>query len=84
MPYEAMVREVSTMSYDEQINLLSVLMEALKSRVSSLQSQISQKKMDYTDSYPKGYFDLFGSINDPSFVEPEELSWELESKKEFF
>ena len=84
MPYDAIERAIPTMSYEEQISLLSVLMEALKSRISNLQSQISQKKVDYTDSYPKGYFDLFGSINDPSFVEPEELSWELESKKEFF
>lgn len=84
MSYETFAEAIPTMTYEEQVNLLSVLVDAIKSHIPGKKSESIVKKTDCTDSYPKGYFDLFGSIDDPSFVEPEELSWELEAKKEFF
>ena len=72
MPYEAMVREVKTLSYDEQLNLMAVLVEAMKSAMHNTVSVSSAPKQDYRDSYPSGYFDLFGS--DPTFFdEPEDI-----------
>ena len=83
MSYDAIANAIPTMTYEEQLNLLTTLVEAIKAHISNKQTTESQKKTDYTDTYPPGYFDLFGS--DPSYPEePEELSWELESKKEFF
>lgn len=84
MSYEAMTKEISTLTYEEQVNLLSVLVDAIKSHISGKKTKTVEKKKDFSDTYPKGYFDLFGSINDPTFVEPEELPWELEANKEFF
>lgn len=84
MSYEAMTKEISTLTYEEQVNLLSVLVDAIKSHIPGKKTKPVEKKKDFLDTYPKGYFDLFGSINNPTFVEPKELSWELESKKEFF
>lgn len=87
MSYEAMTKEISTLTYEEQVNLLSVLVDAIKSHIPGKKTKTvesMEKKKDFSDMYPKGYFDLFGSINDPTFVEPEELPWELEANKEFF
>ena len=84
MSYDAIADAIPAMTYEEQLNLLTTLVEAIKAHIPNKQTTVSHKKTDYTDSYPPGYFDLFGSIDDSSFVEPEELSWELESKKEFF
>ena len=82
MSYDSVAKAIPMMSYEEQINLLSVLVEAVKSGINKATSAKKQEK-DFTDSYPKGYFDLFGS--DPDYPEePEELSWDLEAKKEFF
>ena len=78
--YDAIADAIPAMTYEEQLNLLTTLVEAIKAHIPNKQTSVSQKKTDYTDSYPPGYFDLFGS--DPSYPEePEELSWELESKK---
>lgn len=83
MSYEAMAKEISALTYEEQVNLLSVLVDAIKSHIPSKKTEKTAKKTDFSDTYPKGYFDLFGS--DPTYPEePKELSWELESKKEFF
>ena len=83
MSYDAIADAIPAMTYEEQLNLLTTLVEAIKTHIPNKQTTASQKKTDYTDSYPPGYFDLFGSV--PSYPEePEELSWKLESKKEFF
>ncbi len=72
MPYEAMVREVKTLSYDEQLNLMAVLVEAMKAAMHNTVSVSSVPKQDYSDTYPPGYFKLFGS--DPTFFdEPEDI-----------
>ncbi len=84
MSYDSLAKAIPKMTYEEQINLMAILVEAIKSRLPTPQSSSDNKKTDHTDSYPVGYFDLFGSIDDPSFVEPEELPVELEAKKAFF
>ena len=79
MSYEAFAEAIPTMTYEEQINLISLLIEAVKFRNNNESSKETNLK-----TYPDGYFSLFGSINDDSFVEPEEIKWELDSKREFF
>ena len=81
MSYDSVASAIPSMTYDEQINLLSILIDAVKKGIHSIPEKKSEAK-DHRDSYPEGYFDLFGSCDDDSFVEPEELSWELEKKKE--
>ena len=82
MSYDTFVNAIPTMTYEEQVDLLSVLIDAVKKGIHRKPAEKSEPE-DYTSSYPEGYFDLFGS--DPDYPEaPEELSWELESKKEFF
>ena len=83
MSYDTFANAIPTMTYDEQINLLSMLIDAVKKGIHSNLEKTTEAK-DHRSSYPEGYFDLFGSCDDDSFVEPEELSWELEAKKEFF
>lgn len=89
MSCEMLAKEIPTLTYAEQIYLMSVLVEALKSRIPDRQSATGIDKnsnlnvADCTESYPKGYFDLFGS--DPTYPDaPEDLSWDLEVSKEFF
>lgn len=84
MTYDAIAWEIPALSYEEQVNLLYALTEAIKVHIPSAKKAAPAPQPDCTDSYPPGYFDLFGSIDDPSFVEPPELSWELEAKKGFF
>jgi len=80
MSYDSVASAIPSMTYDEQINLLSILIDAVKKGIHSIPEKKSEAK-DHRDSYPEGYFDLFGS--DPDYPEePEELSWELEEKKE--
>ena len=75
MPYETMVREAKTLTYEQQFNLVAIFIEAMKAKMyNNTVSSVSEPKKDYRDSYPSGYFDLFGSIDDPTFVEPEDFS----------
>ena len=83
MPYAMMVEEAKKLSYEEQLGLIQVLVDALKANARNNASKEEAKK-DCSDTYPEGYFDLFGSIDDQTFVEPEELPWELDAKREFF
>jgi hypothetical protein len=39
-------------------------------------------KKDYTDAYPKGFWELFGSVKDESFEEPTEMSWKYDAPRE--
>ena len=78
MSYDSFAEAIPTMTYEEQINLLEVLVNAVKCGLNK-----SAQKKEQKSSYPEGYFSLFGSCNDDSFVAPEELSWELDSKREF-
>ena len=82
MPYEAYIKKIPTMTYEEQLDLMTALLEAIKTH--AYRDAPAPEKKDCRDSYPEGYFDLFGS--DPSFdiEEPEEIPWELDTKREFF
>ena len=82
MSYDAMAKEVSNLTYEEQVNLMELLMESIKKALLK-RNDTSSKKMDFTDSYPKGYFELFGSINDPTFCEPDEVPLELDKVESF-
>ena len=82
MSYNTFAEAIPTMTYEEQLDLISALVEAVKHGIHR-SSAATTETNDHTDSYPNGYFDLFAS--DPDYPEePAELSWDLESKKEFF
>ena len=82
MSYESIANAIPNMTYEEQVNLMEVLVNAIKSGISRKKSAKTTKK-DCRSSYPKGYFDLFGSIDDPTFVEPEELPLSLDKIETF-
>lgn len=44
--------------------------------VSKYVARLVEENLLYT--WPKGYFDLFGSIDDETFVEPEDLPFDAE------
>jgi len=72
MSYDAIVKTIPTITYEELLKLNSVLSDAINARLVR-KTAAAAKKTDYTYAYPKGYFDLFGSIDDPTFVEPEDI-----------
>ncbi len=81
MSYDAVANAISTMSYEEQVSLMELLIESIKHALPKKENK-AEKKKDFTDSYPEGYFDLFGS--DPTFPEePEEVPIELDSVEIF-
>ena len=82
MSYETIANAIPTMTYEEQVNLMEVLVNAIKAGISRKKTAKTVKK-DCKNSYPKGYFDLFGSIDDPTFVEPEELPLSLDKMESF-
>jgi len=54
-----------------------------KNRGASLSSFVSDVLKGYIDdSWPEGYFELFGSMSDDPIVEPEDLPASLDSKRE--
>lgn len=82
MGYDSVAKAIPNLSYEEQVNLMELLMESIKKALLNRNNE-SENKTDFTDTYPKGYFDLFGS--DPTFPEePKELPLELDSLKEIF
>lgn len=82
MSYETIANAIPTMTYEEQVNLMEVLVNAIKTGISRKKTAKTVKK-DCRSSYPKGYFDLFGS--DPTFFEePEELPIELDGNEAIF
>jgi hypothetical protein len=36
----------------------------------------------FSDTWPEGYFDLFGAVKDDTFDVPEELPWSLDAPRE--
>ena len=64
MSYDAITKEAASLSFNEQLNLLAFLANLIKSGGrKNMDNKAS--KCDYTDTYPKGFFDLFGS--DPTY-----------------
>ena len=43
---------------------------------------VSSRIQDMSSTYPAGFFDLFGSVPDFDIDEPEELDFNLDSKRE--
>ena len=81
MSYDSFANAVPTMTYEEQVNLLSVRIDAVKKGIPSNSVEKPELK-DHRNSYPEGYFDLFGS--DPTFFEePEELPVGLDGEVNF-
>lgn len=54
-----------------------------KEKGTSLSNFVSEALKEHIcDSWPEGYFDLFGSLKDDSFEIPEDLPWSLDPKRE--
>lgn len=68
MPFDVCVKTIPTLTYDEQLSLIALLVSSLQAS----RTQQADEKKDCRSSYPEGYFDLFGSIDDPTFVEPDD------------
>ena len=79
MSYEAMVKTIPTLTYDEQLNLMSIILSSLKNH-----NVADNKVDDFSNEYPEGFFDLFGSDPDYDVSEPEELDFSLDAKRETF
>lgn len=79
MSYETIAESVKTLSYEEQINLMSVLVMLIKNKTDE---NNSPKTFNYKNEYPKGFFDNFASDPDFSIKEPEELSFTFDIKRE--
>lgn len=43
---------------------------------------VSSRSQDMSATYPTGFFDLFGAVPDLQIEEPEELSFDLDAKRE--
>ena len=68
MSYDAIADAIPAMTYEEQLNLLTTLVEAIKAHIPNKQTTVSQKKTDYTDSYPPGYFERGYDLDSCSFA----------------
>ena len=60
--------ELKTKAKEKGTSLSNFVSEALRKHIS--------------DSWPEGYFDLFGSLKDDSFEIPKDMPWSLDAKKE--
>jgi len=55
----------------------------VKKKDVSMSSFVSNVLKEYLDnSWPEGFFDLYGSIGENSFEEPEELPFSLDAPRE--
>ncbi len=79
MSYELIAESVKNLSYEEKVDLLSVIVMLLKEHSSSSDIAVNHKA-----EYPIDFFDNFGSDPEFNIKEPEELSWDLDSKREVF
>ena len=77
MSYEAMVKTIPTLTYDEQVNLMSIILNSLKNH-----KPAGDKVNDFSNEYPEGFFDLFGSDPNYDVSEPEELDFSMDAKRE--
>lgn len=83
MPYEAVVESAKALSFDERVSLISALALSLKNTNNGTERTEHVEKKDFRDTYPAGFWDLFGSA--PDFpAEPEEIPWEYDTKRESF
>jgi hypothetical protein len=78
MSYEAIVQETAALSRLDQLKLLVYLANLIKENEVS-----AEDKIEFGSSYHKGFFDLFGSLDDPSFKEPADIPIELDGEVSF-
>lgn len=83
MSYEALAKEAISLSLSEQINLMALLANSIQSKNQN-EAITGNSKKDFRDTYPEGFFDLFGSLSDIDFEEPEEIPIEYDAKREEF
>ncbi len=81
MSYENIAQETKKLSFSDQLKLLAYLANIVKER--ELNKQEHSNRYDFADTYPKGFFDLFGS--DPGFdlEEPEDIPVSLDGDISF-
>lgn len=81
MSYEAIAESIKTLSYEQQIELMSIIVMSLKKHSSETESLPAG---NHASEYPQGFFDNFGADPDFDIKEPEELPWNLDSTREAF
>lgn len=65
--------------------VLQKITKAAKNEKVSVSKWVSAKlRIILNNSWPEGYFDLFGSIHDDTFTNPENISFKNDSRRELF
>ncbi|MCR5620616.1 MAG: hypothetical protein K6G18_02050 [Treponema sp.] len=80
MSYEAIAKEAASLTFAEQLKLIALLANLMNASEGKKETA-APVKTDYRDTYPKGFFELFGSIDDPTFKEPEDIPLELDDQE---
>lgn len=80
MSYEILAKEAVSLSLSEQIDLMALLANSIQSK-NQQDIIIQDDKKDFRQTYPEGFFDLFGSLSDIDFREPEEIAIEHDVKR---
>lgn len=84
MSYDAITKEAAALPLTDQLNLLAFLANLVKTNeLKKNPLEVKSLKNDYSDTYPKGFFNLFGS--DPNFdlEEPKDIPVELDEEVSF-
>ena len=66
MSYEAVAKEAAKLTFTEQLKLIALLANLVNAG-GHKEEAAPQPRTDYRDTYPKGFFDLFGS--DPGLMQ---------------
>ncbi len=77
MSYESIAKEAANLSQSDKIALIAYLSNLLDTQNKATEDT---RPKDFRHTYPKGFFDLFASLNDPSFVEPEDIPIDLDGE----
>jgi hypothetical protein len=68
--------------YVDQATLEKIEKRAKQNKTSISKWVGNNLKKSLEDDYPEGFFDLFGSIKDDSFVEPDEIDPKYDAPRE--
>ncbi len=82
MSYEAITKEAASLTFAEQLKLIALLANLLNASENKKETA-APVKTDYRDTYPKGFFELFGSDPGLDMEEPEDIPLELDDQKFF-
>ncbi|MBP5464111.1 MAG: hypothetical protein J6Y13_02920 [Treponema sp.] len=82
MSYEAVAKEAASLTFTEQLKLIALLANLVNAG-GHKEEAAPKPRTDYRDTYPKGFFDLFGSDPGLDMEEPEDIPIELDEEVVF-